>query len=139
MTDEQRAVLEAWAEERTREESFNESCRFAAGRGACGCRKCDRRRARTEALRAALAEVERLTRERDEARDEVARLSYVSRQDAAEARRAIGEALDARGELEHLRRVEAAARALLGWKLGACYEHLTPDEQALRRAIVGAP
>lgn len=67
MTDEQRAVLEAWAEERTREESFNESCRFAAGRGACGCRKCDRRRARTEALRAALAEVERLTRERDEA------------------------------------------------------------------------
>lgn len=42
-------------------------------------------------------------------------------------------------ENERLRRVEAAAMALLGWKLEACYEHLTPDEQALRRAIVGAP
>lgn len=100
------------------------------GHGLCGfCEAaCD--------AREAMGEVERLTRERDEARSLAERNEAFARDAIATAHRVTDKWAKAEGESARLRRVAEAARELLGWKLEACYEHLTPNEQGLRRALV---
>lgn len=70
------------------------------------------------------AEVERLTRQRDDA--------------LADALASMSAAASKSAEAGRLRRVVEAARKLLGWKMESAYEHLTKEEADLRRAMVEA-